>query len=149
MTPLSGEDSMRRSLTALLAFVALPVCAADTGPQPGHYEMATQMLLRGSSDVQPAVRYRECLKAEAFANGEAFRPSLKPGECTVSHYTVANNRASYDFACEVERTKMRGHGDGTLQPDGFALLLVGTLDKGDGENDFRMSLRGKRVGDCE
>jgi hypothetical protein len=140
---------MRRLAAAVLQFalVALPVCA-HAAPQAGRYDISTQIVTRGASTIQPPAQHQLCLDDAAFASGAAYRPSSKPEECTVSDFVQENGRVRFGFVCKAETVTLSGTGGGTPQATTFNLVLAGTLTQAGGDSEFRMSLRGTRVGDC-
>lgn len=138
-----------RTLTLPTLLLALPATAAIATdlPAPGLYQIASQIVVRGNSAIQPAASHELCLTAPALADGSAYSPSPNPDECTVSGFTTTP-KATYRFECRADAVALQGNASGTLGTDSFSFMLTGVLTNAQGNNDFRMSWRGKRLGEC-
>ena len=135
------------ALAALAALVSPAASAAD--PQPGLYEVSMQMLVRGAPMPMPAMSFRQCLTAGDIADGRAWRPSEKPDACKISNLGNANSRVSFNFTCSDNGVVMHGTASGSSDTSGYSMLLTGKIEPAiNGLNEFRQTMKGKRIGDC-
>jgi hypothetical protein len=140
---------MRILLTVSLLVLTPALAAASPAMQPGLYDIAMQMEMKGMPMQMPPMKFQQCLTAKDIDEGKAYT-SGDNKDCKITSFKQNGNKVSYEFNCAVEGgRRMVGQSSGTSHASGYDIAMNGRfIPAMEGMSEFSQKLSAKRIGAC-
>jgi len=131
------------ALLPLLVLLPAPLRADDKADiREGRWEMTTQMNMPGMPRMPP-MKFTRCVTKKDLV-------PQQQNDCKVVDQKRSGGRISWTVQCTNDRMTMTGTGEGTYKGNTFdgTVTMKGNAGPGGPVMEVKMTLQGKRLGDC-
>jgi hypothetical protein len=142
------EVTMKRSIACLAAVLWLAagdLCQAAPALQEGMWETTMETSMEGLPFAIPptVVKSKQCLtKKDMIPRDENQK------DCTVTKQKISGNKASWEFVCNQDGSKMTGRGEVSYTGTTSSGTSTTTMDSEGRQMTAITKFKGKRLGPC-
>lgn len=144
---------MRKLKACVLSlFIAAPALVSAETPNvnPGQWEYQTTMTMSAGGQAMPArtAKNKDCVRQEDITDPDLFGGD-ELNNCEVSEMEQSRSRLRYSLTCPgPDGSPYTMSADLKLQGDTMEGTMQGDMESPMGPMKMRMSLSGKRIGEC-